>query len=163
MFSWSRDVGWCSGKGRLESKRLGFWSPHLSHGDNSNNPAKGFFWESNELQEALCIYFVCVFVSFRNCSYLLESNRYQGRGPGLSRDCRHEGHWLRVAIGTATWSCQNLQCLWGMKQCSHGKGLSETKWRPGLFHLPQRPLSPTAACQQQMYLVDMCFAANKKQ
>lgn len=69
----------------------------------------------------------------------------------------------RGVIEAATRSCWDLQRLWGVKQCSHGKGLSETKWRPGLFHLPQRPLSPTAACQQQMCLVDMCFAANKKQ
>lgn len=91
-----RDVVWCGGKGGLESNRLGFWSPYLSHGDKNNNIAKGFLWESNELYEALCtILFVSRFV-YKLLCYSLESNTiyYWVRGPGFFGAWRNEGRWF---------------------------------------------------------------------
>lgn len=55
MLSQSKDVVWCGGKGRLESKRLGVWSPHLEHKDENSNIAKGFLWEPRDAVSPFCL------------------------------------------------------------------------------------------------------------
>lgn len=89
------------------------------------------------------------------------------RGPGVFQGLKKRrvmglrgvtwnSHPERLRLVVAT-----LQPLWAVRVA-----FVETDYSDAVealsFNLPQCPLSPTAACQQQMCLVDMCSVANKK-